>query len=97
MSDPTLTDLAGQVERIIKLLQPAADKLAADAVVARPPDAIDRELARPPRRTATVDLSNAPEVLAFRRAADADALTNSLLSQALGVVEQFLPLLIAAL
>jgi hypothetical protein len=97
--DPTLIALAAAVERLLAVVEPAAARLpAAEAAdLPRPPDAIDRELARPPRTTATVDLRNDPAIVAFRQAAAADRLSNSVLVNALGVIEQLLPRLLAML
>ncbi len=105
--EPTLSDLARQVESLIRLVQSAADRRAADALegpassgppaAAAAPDAIDIELARPPRTTATSTLHDHPAVVAFRQAADRDAVTMGTLGEALAVIERVLPALLARL
>lgn len=51
-------DAVQQFDALIRQLQAAVNPVAGDA--------IDIEIARPPRTTATVNLAEAPEIVAFR-------------------------------
>jgi hypothetical protein len=61
---------------------------AADAV--RPPDAIDRELARPSRETRVVELADSPAMQAFRQALVDETIRRDAVISLLGLVQQMI-------